>query len=183
MGGRAPRLKVLNETDWNSADLRRLIMFAMRSMGIRKDRHVTVTYGTRGRRQHQIGGFAALSGYTSTMLIPKAFMGRDLAPAEVQQFAQVMVHEFQHNAGAMHKDMPKWWRLEVAWSAGKVIRWKEPKQRQQKVAASPAALIEKRAAHTRTMLKRAKTRVKRAETLLKKWEKRMRYYTRKEGAK
>jgi hypothetical protein len=97
------------------------------------------------------------------------------------RFAKVACHEFAHNRGMNHTQMPsyyRWhgkWRERYAWAAAYplvacVEKAKAPKT------------VDTKLAHVEKMLASATTRAKRAQTILKKWQRKQRYYVARQAA-
>jgi hypothetical protein len=178
-------IKVVNETDYNTNDLRKICRVAAQAMGCKQPKHVLIKYTQRwkrwvhGRARY---GDRTYEGRQVWLWIPKYPDDSSKLPKSV---AQVAAHEFMHSLGVHHGDMTKAQkncRQEAEWSNGLVLRKKEQRQKPKETATQRGArLREERAAHARDMLKKAATRLKRAKTIEKKWRDKVRYYERTEA--
>jgi hypothetical protein len=187
------KLKIVNKTDWHTADLKRIAHAALVAAGARpfKFREVTVYVNESQRRSGRVHG--------------KAWIGRHIDPQNWVLFlptperaarhytrellkriaCQVAHHEALHAVGARHADMTdeqRYCTQAVPWADGLVLRSKaevRPPKPEPAPEEARQAAFEDRLAHVRAMHKRSLTRAKRAATLEKKWSRRLRALERK----
>lgn len=112
-------MKLINETRWSSADLKRLFLGAIAHKRARA-RRVKKLY-IRQTRRAEIHGLSCGDG-TIRITLPKEFRG---GAGDVTQLAQVFEHEIDHECFDLdHRDMEEcgcWWKLEVLWSVGMTV--------------------------------------------------------------
>lgn len=118
----------------------------------------------------------------TTYLVPRREGGSPNGSSLLKlEFAHVACHEFAHNRGMKHGQMPgyyRWsgnWKPYVAWAADMPLDVKPVK-----VKAKPS--VDTKLAHVMKMRTLAETRSKRAATILRKWKTKERYYERRAAA-
>ncbi len=190
-------MRLVNNTNWDSSDLKKLCLAVIKKVGARGvTKYVTVETAT-GRFTTQqkdaknlYSGRASISGGWIVMRVPQpmrnicvGFANHGYAYEKrpekfcVERFAQVLEHEIGHNLGLRHDNMASSWKLSVGYVKDFVVN---PKKIIMKVKQN---LVEKRRNHAESMLKMAATRLKRARTLHDKWKKKVKYYASREGMK
>jgi hypothetical protein len=170
-------MKVINETDWRTADLKAILQRAAEQEfddgARRKKLKVRVCYTRNGG----CSGYAYYKSNYSVVRIARP----DRLPTAPEltnlklQFASVACHEFAHNRGMKHSGMPGYYKWSGQWQD--YVRWAQEMELRPKLVKAPPSTDQKLAAkleHVATMLKRAETRQRRAATLLKKWKRRHR---------
>ncbi len=163
-------LKIVNETDYQTADLRRFLAVGFREEGVdfkeSWGRYVVEFYRPRGC----VAGQAL---YHSTwMRLALYNSDGELAPAQVVRLAQVFVHELAHNRGLRHKEMTYSSEIDVPWAAGLRVRRKVVKPK-------PVRDVQaERQTHAEKMLAEHDAKLKREQKLVKKWRQKVRYYGR-----
>jgi hypothetical protein len=177
--GQKQLVKVVNETGYNTNDLRKICRAAAIAMGVKQPKKVEIKHTRQrpwvhGRARY---GNRSYEGYNVWLWIPQ----KPVDPEKLaQSVARVMAHEFMHSLGVNHKDMTKDQKYccqSAPWAEGLVLRKKDQKEKPKETAAQRGArLREERAEHARDMLRKATTRLKRAKTIEKKWRERVRYY-------
>jgi hypothetical protein len=178
-------IKISNETDWNTNDLRKICLAAAKAVGVKTKKLVTIKSNRRrpevsGRATYPSAGLS--EGYPSWLWLPKD----PIRPEEfAKEVARVAAHEFMHNLGVKHKDMTKaqlYCYQQATWADGLVLRKKGQREKPKETAAQRGARLRKeRAEHAQDMLKKAATRLKRAKTIEQKWREKVRYYERTEA--
>lgn len=168
-------LKIENRTRWRTDHLRAFAMEARRQVFGADLKPQQVRF-VPARVRHS--GLAAIGGSWSVVRIPST--------PDKHTIAQVLVHEFAHNAGAKGERWMRrgtlygWgegWRENVAWAEALPLELQEqpaPASREERVAAKLAS-IEAREVAWRSKLKRA-------NTALRKLAKQRAYYTRRAAA-
>lgn len=183
-------MRLVNKTDWNTDDLRRLSFAVIKHYGSHKKHEITVKANKK-----RYSGRAWLNSTRIIMKVPpttkriirkdadgnvvwrtvhrKHYLPRnrpvfDRQPREfdVHDYADVLYHEISHNFGLKHKDGLGCHSKPIPGFnyAAFSVRTKEPR---------PTPDKRSKLARATTMLKRALTREKRAVTLRKKWEKKV----------
>lgn len=204
-------MRLINETDWRTADLRRFILAGIRAMGAEENKIVTVKYSRSARNLH--GGWAFLGRDTqgAGFLQGRRMMlslPSDPAKLDLADFARTVEHEVGHQLGLRHKDMSEEMRYCGSIIDGKHVkpslpRWAEgltvafdspvspsdpmpaPESEETRFAtraAKMASLIDARARHADEMLAQAERRFKIAQRVLRKWRQKARYYEGKRAA-
>lgn len=90
-------LKVINKTDWDTQDLRKLILAAMKEVIDKDDWRYKEMKVTIEKSRSGIRGYAFLNSNCMRLKLPKEF--------EFIKLARVIGHEFFHILGYRHKDM------------------------------------------------------------------------------
>ncbi len=167
-------MKIINQTDYETSDLRAIIRrCAAMTLEAEKRRRVVVTV-TYARQRHGASGCATIGGRHATLRITRDHPRPD-------SLACLAVHEFRHLNGWNHSRMKATYSSEdvarYAWANSMGVRVKEPKIRPTQADKASDAL-----AHARMMFARSLTRLKRAQTLSKKWRTKIRYYERRMAA-
>jgi hypothetical protein len=112
--GQDGMLRLDNETDWDTGDLRRIVLACCKAMGVGAARTVKLyrlaswLYPGRasiGRPELRIG----LPADTRR-------------PFNVKVFAQTLEHEIEHNLGLGHRNMGRWSHKLVFWAEGMRVR-------------------------------------------------------------
>ncbi len=187
------RLRIDNQTRWDTRDLRRFILAALRHKGA-GDRHVSIGYGKHGdvggwgsypdnRREASDRRRGCREGATMRLTLPGPgwVAAHERDPIDLRQLAQLLEHEIDHTLGLTHDDMLDWWTLEPTWHKDLIVRWRTPNQ------CESAVVMRER--HARAMLAKADERIEKRKTQLRiaktartKWAKKVAYYDRKEAA-
>lgn len=171
----AIKLKITNNTDWSTRDLRKLALRVAREEEMERHPyalHITFDYQRRGT---YLRGYAYYHSGRSRILLPR---GGGNAVVSVVDVAHTMAHEFAHNKGIGHRQMrgnaaydrnhPKW-REVVAWAEQVTVAWDPPTTKER-----PGVMA--KLAHAEQMAQQWITKVKRAQTALRKWQAKTRYY-------
>lgn len=176
---RRARMVIHNNTHWRTGDLRRILTrcAAMEFDATHRPRTLDVTINyVKSPTYSYCSGLAWLNSGTSILRVPKrgvAFNSRS--------FAMVACHEFAHNRGMEHRQMPTYYNssnhARYDWAKAFVVRAQAVK-----VKPTGPALVDVKVEHARKMIARAETRAKRAATILKKWRRKLTYYERKAAA-
>lgn len=161
-------MQVINETHWDTQNLRKLFIAACKAEGHGKIHTIVkMIYSKSG----YIHGKAILGGRYIWMYIPKNL---DLNNKYTREsFAQIFVHELDHNKGLCHNEMRGHSGINVDWCNDISFKKKEPKPKKQR------NIVQERYEHASKMLKKHKTKLKRQETIVKKWSKKVKYYEKK----
>jgi len=187
------KIKIVNKTDWHTADLKRIAHAAMVAAGARPVTHrlVTVYVNDSRRRGGRVHGRAWIGKHIDPqnwvlfLPTPERAATYVLHGALLRVACQVAHHEALHAVGARHADMTEEQRYcnqAVPWASALVLRSKA-EVRPPKPEPAPEevrqAAFEDRTAHVREMHKRALTRLKRATTFEKKWRRRLKMLERR----
>lgn len=177
------KLQLTNKTRWHDADLRKLILGALRAVGARPLQSHVWKVDVHPARTQRTSGWAFLgSRWTPRRMrlrLPQPDKLRGARVELVKAFAQLCHHETLHAVGVEHKDMTDeqlYCRQSVPWAEGLQLRSKDELTPAEE--ASKAA-HEDKLAHVRAMHKKACTRRKRAETIEKKWARRLKMLEKK----
>ena len=120
------KIRIINETDYNTSDLKKIIRLVCDELMVKEDKKITIKYRHRPRGTKQCWGQARLplsyerEGEWSMVTLPR--VGVD--PVD---FARVVKHELRHNLGVKHRDMTveqKYCTTGCDWAKGMVIRRK-----------------------------------------------------------
>jgi len=174
-------MKLINQTDWDSKDLRKLVLENIKRAGLTAENYVVRIINARTGATHRIRytGMARLNRKWFMIGIPKwkEALGDDgryhrLVNDEFDpvRFSQVTQHELDHNRGLMHADMPYSSELDCDWASGFEVR---------KAVKKPVKVKDLKAvryAQTLEMIKKKQTIIKRNENLLKKYLRKKKYY-------
>lgn len=168
-------LRIKNETDYLTIDLRRFFMAGLAAKGASTDKFIRVIYG-RGAAHH---GYAHLGVQVGRQHIEANWiqisLPRDAAKLDLLKLAQVFEHEVDHNLGLQHGEMQDWWTLAPVWQEELVIRVSA------RVLVPPPPRLSVRAyreARARAMLAKWEKKQERVAKLIKKWKAKVRYYER-----
>lgn len=164
------RLKITNETDYRTSDLRRFLTIGFREEGVNLKeewgRYVIKFYRPRG----SLAGQAQYN--IRWMRLALRDSEGELSPNQITRLAQVFVHELGHNRGEKHRDMVSSGTLPVPWAEGLRIRKKVVKPKPKR------DIVAERAEHAAKMLRQHETKLRREEKLVKKWAQKVKYYGR-----
>lgn len=189
-------MKIVNKTNWNTKDLRKLCSRVLKKCGASPNTRIYIKTSRRlysGRAGVGVNWIHMFVPTTTQIRVntiyseTKKTIGTDGKeyPAierfdkiqeprtfDVKIFAQVLEHEIGHNLGLRsHRDMVSHASLNVDYVKDLVIR---PKEGKKKVRDLKAERYKKALAK----VKELKTKLKRNQTLLKKWQKKVKYYER-----
>lgn len=154
-------MKLDNRTDWDTKDLRRLCLAVIKHVGS-KHHIITVEYSKR-RRYH---GLAQVGGTKIWMYVLKENFN-------VRDFAQILQHEIGHNMKLRHEDMASCWHFNTDYCKDLTVNKRAIKEK-------PKVDLQKiRHEQARKKVQELASKLKRTETLLKKWQKKVRYYEKK----
>ncbi len=163
------RLKLTNNTAWDTNGLRKLMLAAMKEKGVTILR-VEFDYS----RQGDVCGEAYVSSTWMRIFMPSPkYVEREDFALNKLWLAQVISHEIDHCLGLNHKDMLPANQLKPTFHEGLLVAWSPVEK---KAALPKGQLVAQRAEHAREMLKKADTRLKRAKTIQAKWAKKVKYY-------
>jgi hypothetical protein len=192
-------LKLINETLYDTRDLRRFILAGMKYMKCTQPKVVTVKYsrqpaGHWGRASIGFWPFhdedystrVFREGRNVLLTIP-----RDPEKLDYLRFAQVITHELDHTMGAQHKDMVYSVDLNISWHEGLTIGYYEkavaPKLTDEQKKLARLAGIRRRAelneAKTRKKVEHWKQKAASAQKNLSKWRTKLRAIERRKAAK
>jgi hypothetical protein len=172
---RRATVRIVNKTKYRSAHLRAFVL-AARDQVFGDDRKaLLVTFLPSRARLH---GRASIGGSWSTIWLP--------ANTDKHVMAQILVHEFAHNAGAKGErwmrhgklyGFAEGWRENVAWATALPLELAAPKS-----APAVGDAIGAKLQLIDAREKAWRTKAKRAATALKKLSRRRTYYQRKLAA-
>lgn len=172
-------MRITNETEWSTLDLRRLIVAACRADGVDARRMTVVISTARGSG---CSGLAWLNSHRMVLRLPAPAPGQLLLDSATRSnLARVAMHELAHCRGITHAEMDPELRrcgdgVQVAWADGiKIAARERPK-------SAPRNVVAERAEHAAKMLARAERRLKLARTIEKRWRAKVRYYERRAAA-
>ncbi len=178
-----------NLTKWNTEDLRKLCLEAIKREGITENRAITIVH-LRKRLGSEITGWAFYHVNEVCIRVPKPEVkvsvikrGSDGRATEYElepynfsgencvEFVQVLIHEFCHNKGILHKDLINYKDIKCDWAKEFSIR---PTELEEKIPRVDVQL--KRYQQVLSWIKSWEIKKKRAETFLKKLMVKKRYY-------
>ncbi len=182
------RIEIENKTSWSTADIRRFVC-----AGLKAEVGTWGVYRVKAIYKRVHAGLGA-SGYRKLWLcLPNEDCENVPAPpgdrlkikwtkrekiggADLLWYAEVLVHEINHNKGLRHKEMTDT-DLDLSWARrliedGFAIRRKAPKP---KVVRD---LVAERSAHARKMLAEWESKARRTAKRVKHWAGKVRYYER-----
>jgi hypothetical protein len=173
-------MKIVNETQYSTADLKRFFSAGLAAMGAEPGTTVKVEYGKHFAQDYKHGFGGTHARYSSPFV--RMVVPRDL-PLHLPLAARIFEHEILHNLGLRHGDMDergtaKWiWFSDIApeWSKELTIRAHEAKP-----SPSPADRVAFREAHAKKMAERWEKKLAVAKRQAKKWQKKVRYYETRE---
>ena len=184
-------MKVINQSAWETKDLKRLCLAVVKKMGSHKDHIIRIMHTHKKYVKHSpecyedaYSGRANVGGIRITMFVPmpktKVWVtGSDGRCVQQEQhfsfnskkFAQVLEHEIGHNFGMRHKEMRNdWWNLPVDYALNLAVLPKAPKP---KVNVD---IKKVRFEKAKAKVKDLQTKLKRTQTLLKKWQRKVKHY-------
>ena len=167
------KLKIVNETDYRTADLRKFLAVGLREEGVGPViRDWCCGYRVKFYRmsERRRGGY----GYYNSrnMALGLYDSASVMTPEQVTALPRVFVHELGHNRGLRHKEMAAYATLPVSWAEGLAVRKKI-------VAPKPKRDVQaKRQRRAEKMLAEHEAKLKREQKLVKKWRQKVRYYER-----
>jgi len=175
-------VKIRNYTHWRTDQIRPLLQRCA-EMELdppkRKRLVVEIKYSRRSRSADWCGGLGTYGGRWSQITVPSVAFN-------VYQFVLTACHEFAHNRGMHHRQMPGYY-MNFSGDVHPRYAWaKDPAlvvERKVKAVTPKAVLVERRHEHAVTMLRKADTRLKRAQTFRKKWATKVRRYERQAAAR
>lgn len=153
-------LKIKNETDYETRDLRKIFLECMKREGVQRC-NLTVRYS----RCDLVHGSAYYNSTRVNMFLPKK-------NPNIIGTAQVFIHELGHNRGLKHREMVELSKIDCSWIMGFKIDKKIPKD----LKKIPKDLKKERHEHAKKKLKQLTSRLKLMQTLIKKWQRKVRYY-------
>lgn len=176
-------MKVVNNSNWNTDDLKKLINAVLKFSGQDAPRILTIK---TGKHNHGTNGRASIGGSWVDMWVPKTMISKKgvgldgkfhtLCDEEirfpVEEFSKVFIHEVGHNEGLRHKDMLPWEHIKIPTSIREMVIRSKPKPKP-KIKRN---LREVRYEHALKMLKKNQTKLKRTKTQINKWAKKVKYY-------
>ena len=107
-------MKLVNETGYETADLRRLLQAVITNSGSHKEHKVTVRYS---RYRGMISGLASVGGSWVILRVPRDGI-------DVVRVGRVFLHELGHNLGMRHKEMCNSSHLDVRFLEGITVERK-----------------------------------------------------------
>ena len=161
------KLTLHNETTYSARELRSITIWCLKHMGVEAKKNWRVYI--RHSRGPWVSGKAYLGGNTSIMYLPRK--GTTYA-----SYAKVMIHEFQHNLGFVHRDMTNCRNFALntfPWDKAKPLTPREPKAKPKPTAQEKHA---KKLAAAKRNLENWERKLKRAQNAIKKWKRKIKYY-------
>lgn len=219
LSSQAPRpgdkLTLKNETRWNTADLKRFVRTGLRYLGVSERRTVVIVH----RRERGARGSSGLASYGSRWMkvrvpmpdeivsvdretgctvsrLPSSFAGASRVPglvdglrSDLRDFANVFLHELEHNLGLRHHQMVEGAcrgaqagrDRGASWIAGLVIRSK-PAEIRPSTDERRAALLAARERAARDSLARWERKLALAKTKVAAWRRKVGYYEKRKAA-
>jgi len=173
-------VKVKNETDYRTDDLRKILRRCIVECGMNPKRYRIRIYKSR---THRVTGRAPLHGRSLRIGIPcianwyspeaEAHETRELDVGAVERIARTAIHEIGHNQGLMHRDWASKYRVREKYKDEPLKLSREERS---------AALKQKRADHARGMADKYEREIRRKQKFLKKWRSKIRYYEKRKAA-
>lgn len=167
---------IKNRTRYRTADLTRLFRDGAREVGLpRTPLDVQVVYSRNG----SVTGCAWLPrrgeqyGRRVRMRLP-----RNPGHLNMKELAQVWFHELQHVMGLRHREMKKWFALEVHFHEGLTVGVQDDAPKPGR-SERMGALVQRRADKAKRRVAALEAKLFRTERLLKKWRARVAYYEKK----
>jgi len=174
------KMKIINKTNWNTKDIRKVIKKVCEHEGFELPKIVEIY-----QRKSRVGGW----GYIHRSHIKLNFYFRDkivsengkveyVEPKEItgerlMRLGAIISHEITHTLGERDKDMIIKPKEEFEFLRNMVIRKQEKKKKQKK------DIVKQRYEKVIKKVKLYRSKIKRYKTLLKKWEKKKKYYEKK----
>lgn len=168
-------MKLTNQTQWSTADLKRFLVAGLRAKGADVERMRITIYTSKRGGPLGVGGYAWYDSHRLKLGAPKvefATEGR-MTAEQLLRMAQVLEHEIDHTFGLRHGEMLPSTQLRPTWQEGLEIRVQAPKPTKPK-----PSLKERRAELARKQLAVWEAKVRRAENRAKYWRRKVRYYER-----
>ena len=161
-------MKVINETNYSTRDLRKLFLAGLKHEGMdSKYYKIVVKY----RRENGAYGYGSYNREWIQINLPKIQTNfpKNSHNGLVKQVARTFIHEICHNRGLKHKEMD-YDAIDTSWSDGYVLRLKEEKPVEEK------DLQIERFEHAKKMLNKHESRLKRQKHIVNKWKQKVKYY-------
>jgi hypothetical protein len=175
-------VKIVNKTDYSTRHLRKIFLACEKNEGTDyKSREVKVIY-TRGGAT---SGYAWYNSNSVVMKLPKPKMQYNNL-ASIHRVARVYIHEVGHNLNLRHKEMMRWWDIEIDFLEEGRVEFKlvtlkpvisKPKKEAVKKIKKSAA--EKNEEKARKKLAEWEKKLSRSKTFVKKYQKKVKYYDKK----
>jgi hypothetical protein len=156
-------MRLTNETDWNTSDLKRLCALVVKHKGSHKNHTIKVVSSRRW-----VSGLAWIGGSGIVMRVPCPKKGA----FQLMSFVLVLDHELDHNLGLRHDTMCGHKGREWEYAKEVAVRAKEKKM------PSKQSIAQGRLLKAKEHLKDASRRVKLAQTIQKRWTRRVALYER-----
>lgn len=176
-------MKITNNTKYDTFYLRKLFLACEKHIfqtylihGESKHRCVTVKYH-KGRNNHGVGGYAWYNSNSITITLPRIRKEFTTMYVKARNVAQTYLHEVGHNIGLRHKQMGKFYNIDVSWLPDEILPLKKPKPTKPK-----PNIVEVRAAKAQKKLDEWQSKLKRAKTYVKKYQHKVKYYEKKLAA-
>ena len=182
-------MKLINHTDWDTKQLRKLCMAVIRKVGSHKKHQISIDYKTR--RYGFCHGRASVGGSWINMYVPRLFHkdylwneegkivygsdGNALMESkpvnfDSYKFAQVLEHEIGHNLGLLHDTMMQCNQIDAKYALQYPVAAKQIKEKPKR------NMKDIRAENAKQKLAMYQSKLKRIENLVKKYEKKVKYY-------
>src|SRR4030065_1111035 len=157
-------MKIVNQTNWNTHDLKKLINRTIQEVGATNNRTIKIV--NNRRIASYMSGRATINGSWVKMRVP-------IQEFDPKLFASVLTHELHHNLGLKQKEMAE--LPSCYWASEYQVKKKEAK------IEIVVPLLDKRYDHAKKMLNEKQSQMKRLATLTKKWNRKVTYYEKKVG--
>jgi hypothetical protein len=163
-------MKFVNNTQWNTTELRRLTLAIMKHVGVNAGR-TSITINDA--RKDYVHGLATIGHGWVKMWTPTP---KNKPTFDVVTYTQVLEHELEHNLGLRHTEMKPCFRKDVSYTKDYVIN---PKPIRVVLVKPKPSIIMKRQAQAKAKVARLEHKLDLTQALLKKWRKKLAYYDKK----
>jgi predicted Zn-dependent protease with MMP-like domain len=177
-------MKIKNETQWDTKDLKKLFTEVCKQMGETTKRTIEVKISKKRFGLSHYHGLGSCSRNWVELRIPDTHCivgsdGRDqileLEHPDSIKIAQILIHEIGHNQGLVHKEMANCWDIDCDWANQFIINKKFEK---------PKIEINLKQQRYKLVIKRLtekETKMKRLIKQIKKLQAKKKYYEKKNG--
>lgn len=170
-------MKIGNKTDYSTRHLRKIFLACEKNEGTNpKHREVKVIY-TRGGAT---SGYAWYNSNSVVIKLPRP-KKRYNNLASIHRVAKVYIHEVGHNSNLRHKEMIRWWDIEIDFLEEGRVEFKSVtlKPKKEAVKKIKKSTVVKNEEKVRKKLTEWEKKLSRSKTFVKKYQKKVKYYDKK----